>query len=907
MKNYIKVINTRFNPVEDGEKLNINIKGTKVTIDLIKKKWKVDGVQIDSKTSLDLTKEENWSVLIFTMLILEKGYSSKNIILEKTWKLGHKHKGRLDIAIKNKNGDIVYMFEVKTPKEFAIYTNSSNKNSEQILSYVSQEKTTRIGSYVTVDFDNNGVKLANIFITDEMKISYNTDGLIEVWNKLFDKSQFIFENDLYDEKLKIIKIKDLEKVDTTASDILFTQLLTILRLNSISDKSNAFDKMVNLILAKIVDEATEDTEFNIKTIDGSTQAVKGARFQYINGIDTPESFVKRLYDLYKEGMGKYLLKNIIDYNDEDIDELILSETTNLAIREIIDNLRLKKDNSFSFLNVFDEETFIQNFNIMKEIVILMQNFKFKYDERQEFLGDFFERLLSTSLKQESGQFFTPTPMVDFVVESLPIQEQIEKSLKSKEKDFFPKGIDYAAGAGHFILSYMNKVQRSLNNINGKFKTTEQQSKELLMAEVIPYSWAKDRVVAIEKDARLAKTIKVATFLSGDGDSTVLNADGINKFNSKQYIDSIIFSDNKINPIFDYVVANPPYSVKGFMKTFILNDISEKTNDFELLEKMNISSSQIENFFIERSYQLLKDGGVAALVLPQSVISGNNYTKVREYIFKRFKLMAIFASADVSFSGTTTSPVILFLKKKTKAKYNPKDKVLIIASPKYIKPVRMNATDKSPLEVEKKWLGYKFSSSKTSAGTSIINNNLAEVYSPLVKLALKGEFNKIEETKNSFVREFKDIVIDLDKKSIYPMFKKQQEGFLPLSHFVDIINEKSSKDIPYIEISNIVKNSYKFSKKDKKGNLAKSGDILLPTLLPVPGKVSMVGLQDIQVSSVIAVLRPKKPEYKEFIYNYLKGNTNDVLYDIWALSDGFKRSYSKITQEILMNKIYIKSY
>ena len=87
--------------------------------------------------------------------------------------------------------------------------------------------------------------------------------------------------------------------------------------------------------------------------------------------------------------------------------------------EIFDNLRLKKNNNFAFIDVYDDDTFYQNYEVVKSVVELLENYKFKYETKHQFLGDFFEELLNTSLKQEAGQFFTPYPIVDFMVESLP--------------------------------------------------------------------------------------------------------------------------------------------------------------------------------------------------------------------------------------------------------------------------------------------------------------------------------------------------------------------------------------------------------------------------------------------------------------------------------------------------------
>lgn len=82
---------------------------------------------------------------------------------------------------------------------------------------------------------------------------------------------------------------------------------------------------------------------------------------------------------------------------------------------------------------------------------------------------------------------------------------------------------------------------------------------------VKFSWAKDYVFGIEKDYKwLAKTTKVFLFLNGDSDAQVLDADGINKFSCKEYSSSKIFPNENKNEMFDFVVFNPPCSVKGYI-------------------------------------------------------------------------------------------------------------------------------------------------------------------------------------------------------------------------------------------------------------------------------------------------------------------------------------------------------
>jgi type I restriction enzyme M protein len=182
----------------------------------------------------------------------------------------------------------------------------------------------------------------------------------------------------------------LDNIDDSSVKIIFNQFLTILRQNSISDKSNAFDKMINIFIAKVLDEKNGDTQFKANGYN-----VNGVKFQYIENVDTEISFLKRMNDLYTQGMKEFMKKDIIDCSDEELNKVLIDNQSD-KIRQIIDDLRLKKNNSFSFIEVFDDNSFSENSKILIDVVKLLQIYKFKYNNRHQYLGDFFEELLNTS-------------------------------------------------------------------------------------------------------------------------------------------------------------------------------------------------------------------------------------------------------------------------------------------------------------------------------------------------------------------------------------------------------------------------------------------------------------------------------------------------------------------------------
>ena len=112
---------------------------------------------------------------------------------------------------------------------------------------------------------------------------------------------------------------------------------------------------------------------------------------------------------------------------------------------------------FQFIDVYNDETFKLNSKILSEVVFLLQKYKIKYSSRHQFLGDFFENLLNTGIKQEVGQFFTPIPLVRFILKSLPIEKIIKKKISTKDPYILPYIIDYACGAGHFLTESIEEI------------------------------------------------------------------------------------------------------------------------------------------------------------------------------------------------------------------------------------------------------------------------------------------------------------------------------------------------------------------------------------------------------------------------------------------------------------------
>ncbi len=610
----------------------------------------------DCKTTQNFSQEENWVVLECVDRLLEKGYSPKNIILEKTWAAGHGTSGRLDICVTRDDSSEYLLIECKTyGKEFDKAVAKIYKDGGQLFTYFKFSNKADLIMLYASELQNNKIVYKNeiVKIEEDYKLGDVKD-FYDKWNKL-TKDNGVFDCWVkpYCFESKALVKSQLKPINQEDSSFIFNQFLEILRHNVVSDKGNAFNKIFTLFLCKVYDETSKQDDDELD-------------FQWKEGVDNHVDFQLRLTDLYKNGMDVFLSRTVSDFDEKEFENKYktLDENVRKELKAQINRLRLEKNNEFAIKEVYDHDSFIENAKIVKEVVELLQGYRIRYNKRQQYLSDFFELLLTTGLKQEAGQFFTPVPIAQFIIKSLPLDKIVDEKLKQKNGELLPYMIDYAAGSGHFITEYMHEVQNIITQKDPK-KYIEGTKKALSYWQNANYEWATDYVYGVEKDYRLVKVGKVGCYLHGDGLANVILSDGLGNFvDTKDYKGKLkkSFDDNsKDNQQFDIILSNPPYSVSSFKQT-TRDFYTEK--DFDLYDKLTDNSSEIECLFVERTKQLLKDGGVAGIILPSSILTNTGiYTKTRELLLKYFAIVGITELGSNTFMATGTNTVVLFLRRR----------------------------------------------------------------------------------------------------------------------------------------------------------------------------------------------------------------------------------------------------
>lgn len=609
-----------------------------------------------ANTTTNFSQPENFVVLECVCRLLEKGYEPQTIFLEKSWTLGHTGKsGRADITVYDKddngNPQQVYLI-IECKRAGSDYKDARKEmfedpDGKQLFSYWAQARSAKWLQLYASDYDEDKNEIT---FQEEVIRSYddeNVEALARedgsvlifknastaqdafiVWDETYSKKVYdnniIFGNDATAYKIGNLPIKFGKLKPFRKEDGITDAFREILRHNSISDKENAFNKLLSLFICKFVDEEMHNDPDDIMY------------FQYVDGSDNYYKLYERLLGLFQIGMKDFLKEDVFylenDYIRKTLDQFTGKRRNELE-KELVDKFQKTKMLScqvFAFREVYNEKLFLQNGKVLVEVVELFQNYRMAYTSKEQLLGDLFENLLNQGFKQEAGQFFTPIPITRFVWNSLPIERFMDAN-----KLTVPRVVDFACGSGHFLTEGISAISDFYND--GK-------ETPIITDKDISKSF-----FGVDKDNRLARVSKVAMLLNGANDANIMAADGLE--HDENFYQGGLHS-------FDILVANPPYRVDGF-KT---HESRKVQNAYETIKLMSFSCKDIQNVFIERMHHLLKPKGIAGIVMPSSILDGTDNASImtREIILQNFHVRAIASFAEKTFGETNTSTIILFL-------------------------------------------------------------------------------------------------------------------------------------------------------------------------------------------------------------------------------------------------------
>jgi len=330
-----------------------------------------------------------------------------------------------------------------------------------------------------------------------------------------------------------------------------------------------------------------------------------------------------------------------------------------------------------------------------EIVRLLERYNLS-DTSEDIKGIAFERFLGKTFRGEIGQFFTPRPIVEFMVRMVdPREEEVI--------------CDPASGSGGFLIRFFEIVReqiladadRQYQNFKADLEAkagSEKDNAERLLAkyEEIQQSIRQDVegsrlwnlanrcIYGTDANDRMARTSKMNMIMHGDGHGGVHHHDGFLNVNG-------IFEGR-----FDIILTNPPFGSnvepsdkvlkaqtevppaeeRQYVEQFgdLYKQAMERTRAAvgkpiaSLFELPRGSKSKVktEILFIERCLELLKPGGRLGIVLPEGVLNNPSLAYVREFCEDRAFIRAVVSLPQETFysSGATVKASLLFMQKFT---------------------------------------------------------------------------------------------------------------------------------------------------------------------------------------------------------------------------------------------------
>ena len=615
----------------------IDSQATKIVknIDLTANRIQYDGIVQHREITEICGDEEMSRAFLLTRLVNELGYPADRIEIEREYTAGRAPKlcPRIDVIVRDPKGNAFMFIEAKSPSEYATIDKDKTIH-DQLYQVAALEKAT-----------GHNVKYLVLYTSDE-KMSAVVDNCIIIdmeeyptfddWESGRNSKNAIPARYGKAQHKPYIKASDKD-LETEFSSEMLTQLQSdlhnVLWGGGGTDDNEVFSSLTNLILAKIQDEDV--------TEDGETYGFQSLMFEKEGDeeFETNEVLFERINSLYRDALKV---------------KLYILDEAELSKSYVVDTKKFSLSKLKYAVQKMEGLSLVDGKNSLNG---------------KDILGDFFEGIIRDGFKQNKGQFFTHINLVRFMLWAVQADKMaIDRIKKDKE---LPYMIDPSAGSGTFLIEYMKFITENMKyRFRGELGTTRAVKDKIESDWFYPdyreNKWAQTYIYASEVNFNLGTATKVNMILHGDGSTNVFVKDGLLPFSRYEKEtapnvlhdskDEDVYFDRAVNGNFDIILTNPPFSVD-------LDNDTKKTlrKSFVFGDKKNS-----ENLFIERWYQLLRENGRVAAVLPESVFDTTENKYIRLFLYKYFKIKAVVSIPQLSFEPyTSTKTSILFAQKKTK--------------------------------------------------------------------------------------------------------------------------------------------------------------------------------------------------------------------------------------------------
>ena len=273
-------------------------------------------------------------------------------------------------------------------------------------------------------------------------------------------------------------------------------------------------------------------------------------------------------------------------------------------------------------------------------------------------GRAFETFMGSFFRGDFGQYFTPRPIVKFIVDTLPITND---SLV----------LDTSCGSGGFLLHALDKVRQ---------QASEYYDENSIEHYKHWHDFAENNLYGIEINEQIARTAKMNMIIHDDGHTNVIATDGLLP------IDDITDKDGNITQQgiysrtqnkgfaynrFDFIITNPPFgsSIKQTEQAY-MHQYGYALKDIDWLNPKSKQTARdnqsTEILFIEQCHKFITEGGYLAIVIPDGILTNSSLQYVRDGIEEKFRIIAVVSMPQTAFqaTGAGVKSSVLFLKKHT---------------------------------------------------------------------------------------------------------------------------------------------------------------------------------------------------------------------------------------------------
>ncbi len=494
--------------------------------------------------------------------------------------------------------------------------------------------------------------------------------------------------------------------------------------------------------------------------------------------------------------------------------------------------------------VFTEEIKAED-PIIYSVVELLQGISLARTEL-DIKGEAFEHFLGGVFRQAMGQYFTPRPIVKFMVDMLEPNED-------------DKLIDPACGSGGFLLYVLDKVKKYLEDT-----LTPDDAKDRWK------DFALYQLFGIEINSQLARVSMMNMIIHEDGHMNIENNDALDdtsKFHPRR--------DIRLEK-YNLLLTNPPFGAVIKMKEH--NYLKE----YELGAKEKPRDQQnTEILFIERCLDYLKPGGRMGIVLPDGILTNSTSQYVRDFITERAQVLAVVSLPQTAFkrphakggggAGSGVKASLVFLRKKKEGEQLPDNYPIFMSLAEHIGYDSTGRPDKNEFpEIVEAYQKFReergidfFVKAPLSFGVG--RGDLEGRLDPFYH---KPEFRDLyAQLRTHNVKPLKDIsfsiVSGITPKSKGPAYTSREQG-------IAFIRSGDLREDNTIDYDSIIYIKREVHEKLMKSSHLQKNDLLVAIVGATIGKVSLFkDDRRANINQAIARVRLKEEINPEFILHFLR--------------------------------------